>query len=202
MFTTPLRGVKKRLVSVKDCSVFIQFQNIFLHTIRSNRTVALSSFNEAQCFKPEVCILTYGYNRWQLTIYSTGEAHKNSTKLNSKGPEISVFPTKSMAGVLYIGFGPGATLLSKGQCYRQNADKPRGPPWERIMGMVLFLVIGLVLSWLATIAIFSSRPQASLARGILASAGVVAGAWATTVSANMSELGEASLLFSLLRVLG
>jgi hypothetical protein len=70
------------------------------------------------------------------------------------------------------------------------------------MGMVLFLVIGLVLSWLATIAIFSSRPQASLARGILASAGVVAGAWATTVSANMSELGEASLLVSLLRVLG
>jgi hypothetical protein len=194
--------VKKRLISAKDCSVFIQFQNIFLHTIRSNRTAALSSFNEAQCFKPKVCIFTYGYTGSQATVDSTGEARKNSVQLNSKSPEISVFPTKPMGCVLYIGSGPNATLLSKGQCYQQNADKPRGPPWESIMGVVLFLAIGLTLSWLAAIAIFSSRPQASLARGILASAGVVAGAWATTASANMSELGEASLLLSLLRVLG
>jgi hypothetical protein len=56
--------------------------------------------------------------------------------------------------------------------------------------------------WLIAIAIFSSKPQASLARGILASAGVVVGAWATTASASMAELGEASLLVSLLRAFG
>ncbi|HEX8886076.1 MAG TPA: hypothetical protein VF797_16435 [Noviherbaspirillum sp.] len=70
------------------------------------------------------------------------------------------------------------------------------------MELVLFSAIGIFLSWLVAIAIFSSKPQASLARGILASAGVVAGAWATTASAGITELGEASLLASLLRVLG
>lgn len=70
------------------------------------------------------------------------------------------------------------------------------------MELVLFLAIGLVLSWLVALAVFSSKPQASLARGILASAGVVAGAWATTASAGVAGPGEASLLVSLLRVLG
>jgi len=70
------------------------------------------------------------------------------------------------------------------------------------MELVLFSAIGLIVSWLIALAIFSSKPQASLARGILASAGVVMGAWATTASASITELGEASLLFSLLRVLG
>lgn len=70
------------------------------------------------------------------------------------------------------------------------------------MELLLLLATGVVLLWLVAIAVFSSKPHASLARGILASAGVVAGAWATTASANMAELGEASLLVSLLRVLG
>lgn len=96
----------------------------------------------------------------------------------------------------------GATILSKGQCYPQSVENRCGPPGERIMELVLFSSIGIVLSLLAAIAIFSSKPQASLARGILASAGVVAGAWATSASASMAELGEASLLASLLRVLG
>jgi hypothetical protein len=70
------------------------------------------------------------------------------------------------------------------------------------MELVFFLAIGMTLSWLTAIAIFSSKPQASLARGILASAGVVAGAWVTTASASIPEIGEASLLVSLLRILG
>lgn len=70
------------------------------------------------------------------------------------------------------------------------------------MELVLFSAIGLIVSWLVALAIFSSKPQGSLARGILASAGVVMGAWATTASASITELGEASLLVSLLRVLG
>ena len=70
------------------------------------------------------------------------------------------------------------------------------------MELVLFSAIAVVLSWLVAIAIFLSKPQARLARGILASAGVVMGAWATTASASIAELGEASLLVSLLRVLG
>ena len=68
------------------------------------------------------------------------------------------------------------------------------------MELVLFLAIGVVLSLLAAVAIFSSKPQASLARGILASAGVVAGAWAATASASV-ESGQASVLASLLRVM-
>lgn len=70
------------------------------------------------------------------------------------------------------------------------------------MELVLFSAIAMVLSWLVAVAVFSSKPQASLARGILASAGVVVGAWATTASASITELGEASLLISLLRVFG
>ena len=68
------------------------------------------------------------------------------------------------------------------------------------MELVIFSAIAMLLSWLVAIAIFSSKPQASLARGILASAGVVIGAWITTASASITELGEASLLVSLLRV--
>lgn len=70
------------------------------------------------------------------------------------------------------------------------------------MELVLFSAIGIVLSWLVAVAIFSSKPQARLARGILASAGVVMGAWATTASASITRPGDASLLVSLLRVLG
>lgn len=70
------------------------------------------------------------------------------------------------------------------------------------MELVLFSAIGIVLSCLVVVAIFSSKPQASLARGILASAGVVMGAWATTASASIAGPGDASLLVSLLRVLG
>ena len=69
------------------------------------------------------------------------------------------------------------------------------------MELVLFLAIGVVLSLLAAVAIFSSKPQASLARGILASAGVVVGAWAATASASAAESGQASVLASLLRVM-
>lgn len=99
-------------------------------------------------------------------------------------------------------FYPGATILSKDQCYSRRAENRRSPFLEHIMDVVLFLVIGVVLLFLVAIATFSSKPQASLARGILASAGVVAGAWATTASANVTELAESSLLVSLLRVLG
>jgi hypothetical protein len=70
------------------------------------------------------------------------------------------------------------------------------------MELVFFSAIGIALSLLVAIAIFSSKPQARLARGILASAGVVAGAWATSAGASFAELGQASLLASLLRVLG
>ena len=97
---------------------------------------------------------------------------------------------------------PGATILSKGQCYSRGAENRCGPLWEHIMELVLFSAIGLALSGLVALAVFSNKPQASLARGILASSGVVVGAWATTASAGITELGEASLLVSLLRVLG
>ena len=73
--------------------------------------------------------------------------------------------------------------------------------------MTIFLLTagGAVVLWLVVIAVVSDRPQASLARGILASAGVIAGAWASTIgtaSAGMTHLGEIALLVSLLRVLG
>lgn len=69
------------------------------------------------------------------------------------------------------------------------------------METLLLAAVGAVTLWLLIIAIISDRPQASLARGILASAGVVAGAWASTASANLVESGELSVLASLLRVL-
>jgi len=70
------------------------------------------------------------------------------------------------------------------------------------MDVVLFTIVSVIVLWLAAIAVISERPGARLARGLLASAGVVAGAWASTVSAGMTEAGDVSLLVSLLRVLG
>ena len=73
------------------------------------------------------------------------------------------------------------------------------------MTIFLLAAAGAAALWLVAIAIFSDRPQASLARGILASAGVVAGAWASTAgtaSVGIANAGEMSLLASLLRVLG
>jgi hypothetical protein len=70
------------------------------------------------------------------------------------------------------------------------------------MDLVLFAVSGLVLLWLFAIAILSERPQARLARAFLASAGVVAGAWATSASAGMTDVGDVSLVLTLLRALG
>lgn len=89
-----------------------------------------------------------------------------------------------------------------GQCHSQRAEDFSSPLSERVMELLLLLAIGVVFLWLVAIAVFSSKPQASLARGVLASAGVVAGAWGTTASASMAQLGDASLLVSLLRVLG
>jgi len=70
------------------------------------------------------------------------------------------------------------------------------------MDLVLFAVCGLVLLWLFAIAILSERPQARLARAVLASAGVVAGAWASSASAGMTDVGDVSLVLTLLRALG
>jgi len=69
------------------------------------------------------------------------------------------------------------------------------------MDIILFTILSVIVLWLAAIAVISERPQARLARGMLASLGVVAGAWASTASASMTEVGDASLLVSLLRVL-
>jgi hypothetical protein len=69
------------------------------------------------------------------------------------------------------------------------------------MDLVLFAAVGLVLLWLAAIAILSQRPQACVARAVLASAGVVAAAWASNASAGMTEPGDVSLVLSLLRSL-
>ncbi len=70
------------------------------------------------------------------------------------------------------------------------------------MDLALFVVAGLAMLWLSAIAILSERPQARLARGMLASAVVVAGAWVSTASAGVTEVGDASLVLSLLRTLG
>lgn len=69
------------------------------------------------------------------------------------------------------------------------------------MDLVLFAAVGLVLLWLSAIAILSERPQARVARAVLASAGVVAAAWASNASAGMTEPGDVSLVLSLLRSL-
>ena len=69
------------------------------------------------------------------------------------------------------------------------------------MDLVLFAALGIVLLWLSAIAILSERPQARVARAMLASAGVVASAWASNASAGMTEVGDASLMLTLLRAL-
>ena len=69
------------------------------------------------------------------------------------------------------------------------------------MDIVLFALISVMVFWLAAIAIVSERPRARLARGALASAGVVAGAYASTASAGMAEVGDVSLVLALLRSL-
>jgi hypothetical protein len=69
------------------------------------------------------------------------------------------------------------------------------------MDIILFTILSVIVLWLAAIAVISERPRARLARGMLASLGVVAGAWASMASASMREAGDASLLVSLLRVL-
>ena len=69
------------------------------------------------------------------------------------------------------------------------------------MDLVLFAALALVLLWLSAIAILSERPQARVARAVLASAGVVASAWASSASAGMTEVGDASLVLTLLRAL-
>jgi len=73
---------------------------------------------------------------------------------------------------------------------------------EQIMDLVLFAAIGCVLLWLSAIAILSERPQARLARAVLASAGVVAGAWVSNASAGMTEVGDVPLVLTVLRTLG
>ncbi len=69
------------------------------------------------------------------------------------------------------------------------------------MELVLFVSGGLALLWLLVIAIISERPPARLARGALASAAVVAGGWASTASAGISEVGDVSVVVALLRSL-
>ena len=70
------------------------------------------------------------------------------------------------------------------------------------MDLVLFAAVGIFLLWLSAIAIISERPQARLARAVLASAGVIGAAWASNASAGMTEVGDVSLVLSLLRSLG
>jgi hypothetical protein len=72
---------------------------------------------------------------------------------------------------------------------------------EKIMDFALFATLALVLLWISAIAILSERPQARVARAVLASAGVVASAWASSASAGMTEVGDASLMLTLLRAL-
>ncbi|MDB5759325.1 MAG: hypothetical protein JWM30_2614 [Burkholderia sp.] len=70
------------------------------------------------------------------------------------------------------------------------------------MDLVLFAAVGIVLLWLTAIAILSERPQARVARAVLASACVVVGAWATSASAGATEVGDVSLVLTLLRTFG
>ena len=70
------------------------------------------------------------------------------------------------------------------------------------MDLVLFAAVGIVLLWITAIAILSERPQARVARAVLASAAVVGGAWATNASAGMTEVGDVSLVLTLLRTFG
>jgi hypothetical protein len=70
---------------------------------------------------------------------------------------------------------------------------------EHMMDLVLFVAVALVLSWLVAIAILSEKPQARVARALLASAGVVAASWVSSASAGVQEVGNASLVLTLLR---
>lgn len=84
-----------------------------------------------------------------------------------------------------------------------DAENVCGPlTMEQSMDLILFAAVGLVLLWLSAIAILSERPRARLARAVLASTGVVAGAWAANASAGMTEVGDVSLVLTLLRTLG
>jgi hypothetical protein len=61
---------------------------------------------------------------------------------------------------------------------------------------------GIVFLWVSAIAVISEKPQARVARALLASGGVVAGAWVTSASAGMTEYGDVSLVLTLLRSFG
>jgi hypothetical protein len=69
------------------------------------------------------------------------------------------------------------------------------------MDLVLYAAITVVVLWLMAVAIISQRPQAHLARAVLASGGVIAGAWASSASAGMSQAGDVPLVLALLRTL-
>jgi hypothetical protein len=73
---------------------------------------------------------------------------------------------------------------------------------EHIMDLFLFAAVALVASWLVAVAILSEKPQARVARAVLASAGVVAASWANGASAGMAEVGDVSLVLTLLRSFG
>lgn len=82
----------------------------------------------------------------------------------------------------------------------ENVDGPS--TLELIMDIVLFALLALVLLWISAVAIFSERPQARLARATLASGGVVAVTWASSASAGVTEIGDVSLVLTLLRTFG
>lgn len=69
------------------------------------------------------------------------------------------------------------------------------------MDLALFAAAALALLWLIAIAIISEKPQARVARAVLASGGVIAASWASNASASMVEVDNVSLVLSLLRSL-
>ena len=73
---------------------------------------------------------------------------------------------------------------------------------EPIMALVLLAAVALALSWLVAIAIISEKPQARVARALLASVGVVAVSWVSSASTGLTEIGNVSLVATLLRSLG
>lgn len=70
------------------------------------------------------------------------------------------------------------------------------------MDLVLLAAVALALSWLVAIAIISEKPQARVARAMLASIGVVAVSWVSSASTGQAEIGNVSLVATLLRSLG
>ena len=70
------------------------------------------------------------------------------------------------------------------------------------MALVLLAAVALALSWLVAIAIISEKPQARVARALLASVGVVAVSWVSSASTGLTEIGNVSLVATLLRSLG